>query len=68
MTTVLAAVGGVLLFLLPALLLTRPGTLRLRAACLPQNAGEPAPDRQVVYAADRAVEQQDEPQKQVKQA
>ncbi len=38
------------------------------AACLPQNAGEPAPDRQVVYAADRAVEQQDEPQKQVEQA
>ena len=30
--------------------------------------GEPAPDRQVVYAADRAVEQQDEPQKQVEQA
>ena len=38
------------------------------AACLPQNAGEPTPDRQVVYAADRAVEQQDEPQKQVEQA
>ena len=43
-------------------------TDRTAAACLPQNAGEPAPDRQVVYAADRAVEQQDEPQKQVEQA
>ena len=36
-------------------------TSRTAAACLPQNTGEPAPDRQVVYAADRAVEQQDEP-------
>lgn len=43
-------------------------TDRTAAACLPQNTGEPAPDRQVVYAADRAVEQQDEPQKQVEQA
>ena len=43
-------------------------TDRTAAACLPQNASEPAPDRQVVYAADRAVEQQDEPQKQVEQA
>ena len=43
-------------------------TDRTAAASLPQNTGEPAPDRQVVYAADRAVEQQDEPQKQVEQA
>ena len=43
-------------------------TDRTAAACLPQNIGEPAPDRQVVYAADHAVEQQDEPQKQVEQA
>ena len=43
-------------------------TDRTAAACLPHNTGEPAPDRQVVYAADRAVEQQDEPQKQVEQA
>ena len=37
-------------------------TDRTAAACLPQNTGEP-PDRQVV-CGDRAVEQQDEPQKQ----